>query len=491
MPAASPPTPPSRPSRRPALLALAAVTVVSMVALAAGGWWWLSRAAGPPAAETGPAVLAVAGPAPRPTKVVTFEQGCVTAECHAAMAPGRSSQHPAVDATACAACHSPDTGGHVFPLHGGDSSACTKCHGDMHSGRVEHRAMTEAGCAGCHIIHRGGPFLLQAGSVKGACVTCHPPQQAGHDHPPYATGRCDLCHEPHGSDAPGLLTGGVGSDHCRLCHAPVVELVNTAAYSHARLDGSCQACHAPHTAPADKLMRAETREVCVGCHQQVGREVAGATVSHDAVLKGDQCSTCHEPHGSDNASMLRGDQTSICLKCHAEPVKSRTGRVIASMAGIDKSPAVHGPVASGHCSACHSVHGGSHDRLLRGLNPRLPGAAFDMRNYALCFSCHDPELVLSERGEATMFRDGPTNLHRTHLMSEKGGRSCAGCHAFHGGDLPRLMARSVPFEGSAWTMPIGFSVTTDGGSCSPGCHEPLRYSRTSPVNPPKRKEGGP
>ncbi|MFH0945992.1 MAG: hypothetical protein V2A76_12400, partial [Planctomycetota bacterium] len=57
------------------------------------------------------------------------------------------------------------------------------------------------------------------------------------------------------------------------------------------------------------------------------------------------------------------------------------------------------------------------------------------------------------------------------------GRSCTSCHLVHGSDLPRHVADSVLFLGSNWRMKIGLELTKDGGSCSPGCHEPLSYSR--------------
>lgn len=461
----------------------------AIVALGVGAWLLAVRRgpSAPPAVE----VVTVATPAPRPAEVVKFEQGCATAECHAAMRPGKA-RHPAVASAACGQCHEPDAGGHVYPFRGDGTSACTSCHVSKPHGRFDHGAMTDTGCTGCHSVHKDeARYLLAAGTIGATCATCHPIQRGAHDHVPYATGRCDLCHDPHGSNAPALLSGSGGPDHCRRCHAATVELTHTAPHSHARVAEGCVACHAPHSAPADHLLRAEPRAMCVRCHEEVGREVAGATISHDAVLKGDQCGSCHEPHGSSSPSMLRADQTTVCLKCHAEPVRAADGRIIAAMHSVATTPVVHGPVASGQCSACHTVHGGSHQKLLTGLNPKVPAMGFDLRNFALCFSCHDPALVLDDRAGATLFRDGEENLHRSHMMSTKGGRSCAVCHVFHGGDSPRLMARSVAFEGSAWAMPINFRVTEDGGTCSPGCHEPLGYGRTRAINSQRRKDGVP
>ncbi|MCC6678515.1 MAG: cytochrome c3 family protein [Phycisphaerales bacterium] len=483
------PTPtraPARSWRRVAIgLSLVAILLVGGVVARLA----LRRAPPPPA--PGPAIVNVTTPAPRPTTVIEFKQGCVSAECHVAMARP-ALRHPAAGADTCNSCHGPDAGGHTYPMRGGGDAACTECHDHVHLGRVDHKALTDVGCGACHKIHgSGGPHLLKAASIRESCEACHPPQRGTHDHDPYATGRCVVCHEPHASDSPSLLTGGGGPDHCRLCHSGTVELTNTAPYSHARVGGACLACHAPHTGAAAGLMRDESRVVCISCHEEVAREVGGATVSHDAVLKGDQCSSCHEPHGSDIPSMLKADQTSVCLKCHAEPVRAADGRQVPAMAAIASTPQVHGPVAAGHCSACHNVHGGTQERLLKTLNLGAAADEVSLRNYALCFTCHDRELALSDRGEATRFRDGAVNLHRRHLLSDKGGRSCGNCHEFHGGDQPRLMADSVAFEGSSWSMPIGYFTTPDGGGCAPGCHEALRYSRAQAVNTPRGKDGEP
>ncbi|MFG0283396.1 MAG: cytochrome c3 family protein, partial [Phycisphaerales bacterium JB039] len=152
--------------------------------------------------------------------------------------------------------------------------------------------------------------------------------------------------------------------------------------------------------------------------------------------------------------------------------------------GIATAPVVHGAVRDGDCSACHSVHGGQHARLLRAVDPAVLTTPFDARNYALCFSCHDSDLA--REPNATLFRDGQVNLHQTHLRSGDTSGSCRDCHAVHAGNQPRLIADTVDYQDSGWVTPMGFVLTEDGGSCAPGCHEPLSYSRRAdPASPPQ------
>lgn len=174
--------------------------------------------------------------------------------------------------------------------------------------------------------------------------------------------------------------------------------------------------------------------------------------------------------------MLRQDETKLCLSCHDKAMDAKGGRRVADMASVlNKASMVHGAITMGECTACHGVHGGEHERLLREGAANVIMGGYDVRNYALCFSCHDPDLA--EPGGVTAFRDGRTNLHSTHLKNGGRGRSCAACHSVHASDAPRLIAKNVNYEGSTWSMAMGFSLTTDGGRCASACHEAMSYSR--------------
>jgi formate-dependent nitrite reductase cytochrome c552 subunit len=96
----------------------------------------------------------------------------------------------------------------------------------------------------------------------------------------------------------------------------------------------------------------------------------------------------------------------------------------------------------------------------------------------MCFSCHDPGLIKAVAG--TQFRHGHRNLHEVHLRSGGGASACGACHAVHAGNLPRLIAETVNYEGSDWAEPLGFRLAPEGGSCAPACHEPMSYRRSPP-----------
>ncbi|CAG1010153.1 hypothetical protein PHYC_03804 [Phycisphaerales bacterium] len=460
--------------RRPRL----SIAAAALLALAGAAAVWALPRSAPAPAPAPRAILVSTEPEPRPVRVVTFAEGCTNARCHADMT-GRAVVHAPIAADACNVCHAPDSGGHVYPLLRDKAATCEACHDAGSHGLFQHKAMSEEACLACHDPHASSSrALLIADSASQTCSKCHPPAQGHVRHKPYVSEQCDACHDPHGADNKSLLLGGPGADHCGRCHLPEVLATQTAAHSHRDAEGSCLACHAPHAADHKSLLLAQPRDLCVVCHSDVCETVAGAAVSHDPVLKGEQCVTCHEPHASGHPRMLRASQSDLCLSCHDKPVIAADGRNIPELAtSLASQPLVHGAISAGDCSACHTVHGGTHSRLLRDLNPAVPLGPAETRNFALCFSCHDPRLA--EAGAATQFRDGARNLHEVHLRSTERPHSCASCHSIHAGNLPRLIAKTVRFEGSDWAMPIGFSLTAEGGRCGPGCHEPLEYNRRS------------
>ncbi len=472
-----------------------AASVVMLLA-AAGQGWRLMRAASLDRVGLSPigAGQERAGgmePLARPVSVVTFADGCMTSRCHASMSEP-AVVHAPVSASACQSCHEPDAGNHTFPVRGAKGEMCTSCHETAQHRTFQHRAMSEEGCLACHNPHgTGSPNLLAGATLEKTCMKCHPRAEGSSVHAPYAGGRCDACHDPHGAENASLLPEGEGDESCAACHAATVRAVRAGPHGGGGASGglavetrasgllrkhSCMACHRPHAGEYKGLLSEQPRVLCTSCHADVGGEVSGASVSHDAVLKGEQCVTCHDPHGSGLEHTLRDTQPRICLSCHNKPVKAADGRQVPDMSGVLlNAPVVHGAVREGECSACHHVHGGTNARMLGQLDPGLLTGGRDEGSFTMCFACHDPNLGRADA--ITRFRDGDTNLHASHLKPGGKARGCASCHAVHSGDLPRLIARSVNFEGSGWMMPLEFELTPEGGACASSCHELLAYSR--------------
>jgi predicted CXXCH cytochrome family protein len=222
-----------------------------------------------------------------------------------------------------------------------------------------------------------------------------------------------------------------------------------------------------------------------------------AKVTHDAVNQGKACLNCHQPHASEFDKELVSDPVGACLKCHDKPIQVSKDRTVKGVPEIgDPALHKHGAIEKGDCSGCHTVHGGQQTRLLVANYDNKFYQPYSDQAYELCFKCHSKELVKADIPEPqTRFRDGNRNLHAVHVVNPGGnaaqGRNCRACHSIHASRVPQLINESVPF--GAWKLPINFSATETGGSCSPGCHEPQKYDRVHPFNagkPSAAADGG-
>ncbi len=433
----------------------------------------------PPAVETQAAPAVQIEPAPRPIGPLAEGVSCMTAECHASYAAAPFS-HVAVNASDCFVCHEQDVGGHVYPLKREGSELCTDCHAVSGKRSHQHDALQAPGCIACHDPHVGQTqFLLTAASTRELCLGCHVMPQGEHPHGPYAAGECTACHEPHESNFDHLLRGGEGAEHCFMCHEETRLALDRAPHVHAPAQQACTNCHDPHTSDAPHALQMPLDELCFSCHENVRQTLASAAVPHAAVFTGAGCVNCHDGHASGTDHLLLAREDELCLACHDEPVTTTTGRLVPDMTPVLRDKEfLHGPIRSGECSPCHTAHGSQFGRLLGSEYTSEFYQSFELGSYALCFDCHASEIVLTEETSTlTDFRDGDRNLHYVHVHDDRKGRTCRACHSIHGSDQPKHLAEAVPFEGSQWMLPIRFKQTPEGGSCAPGCHAPMSYSR--------------
>lgn len=426
---------------------------------------------------------------PAPAKVADTSARYPIAQSAAETEPinayiGKRYVHGPVAQNACDACHEPsETEGEVGALLRGPIETCTFCHniGSIRSHPHAPAVDAATGCTSCHDPHASQTkFLLTAPSVAALCSTCHETPMKKHMHDPVAQGQCTLCHLPHEADNAKLLRGGEGNDHCFACHKEMGTRMTNSPFVHEPVAEDCKTCHDPHASDHPFELSAPVAESCFTCHGDLEKAVAGATSPHAAVFTGKQCANCHDPHATGREHLLSDRVDHLCMQCHDKEIKTSSGRTIANMKPLIEDRAfLHGPVKAGQCDACHNAHGSTHTRLLRANFTDDFYANFDESIYALCFTCHDKQLVQTEKTTTlTNFRNGDVNLHYIHVHRDTKGRTCKTCHAIHGSDLPNHMATAVPFEDSNWAMPLKYKKFDTGGSCAPGCHEPYTYQRS-------------
>ena len=433
--------------------------------------------------------------APAKQRPAARTNDCTAAGCHAEQKQFKF-QHGPVAVGACDTCHTyADVKQHTFTLKAQKAELCTFCHigGGGGKGAVVHKPVTDGDCLGCHNPHGGSTrSILRKDDMATLCAECHKDVTQGrkHLHGPVASGSCAACHSAHRAPFPKLLAAQ-GKDLCLSCHDQMQHQVETAKVVHKPVkEGDCAQCHETHASDHKMQLKAEPLQLCQSCHEPVKTQLASAPVKHSAAVTGDACLNCHTSHGGSLAKLMKAEPAKACLTCHDKEIKipppgggagARPVRVVAAMKQVlDPQQYKHGPLKDGDCSGCHQPHGGEVSRLLARPYTEKFYQSFDVKEYALCFSCHDQQLVLAEKtGGLTKFRNGEQNLHYLHVNKDEKGRSCRACHSTHTSSRPLHLRESVPF--GKWDMPVNFTQTQTGGSCKAGCHEPMAYDRMRPV----------
>lgn len=397
------------------------------------------------------------------------EESCVTAQCHSAMLKTKNI-HPG--AQPCDTCHQPVANPHpqknkkTFKLVQEPPALCYMCHTQFGTKKDIHPPVKDGMCTTCHNPHDSDEPKLLMQPLKDLCLSCHP-EKVSHKfvHGPAGTGDCTTCHNPHESDNKRLLVKKDVSEVCFLCHTDIQEELKKRVVHPAVLSG-CTSCHNPHGGNFKRFLSAQGKDLCFQCHPDISDKIAGAKTVHPPVNTEKGCASCHSPHASDNEKMLFASGKNLCLSCHKEFMQKNW-------------TVLHGPIKQGKCTPCHNPHGSPNQKLLDKEFPVDFYAAYNDKEYELCFSCHNRELLqFPDTSFATGFRDGERNLHYVHVNKEKG-RTCRICHSIHGGTLPKLINEKAPF--GKWQLPLHFVKTESGGSCAPGCHQKFSYDRKKAV----------
>jgi predicted CXXCH cytochrome family protein len=416
-------------------------------------------------------------------------KNCTEAGCHAKERDYKVLHGPTA-LGACDACHQPaDVAKHTFNLKGEGKNLCSFCHVEQKGGAVLHKPVADGKCLSCHNPHgSSNKLLLRKDDLGSQCMECHKDVTGNrqHLHGPVASGSCTACHNAHSADLPKLLVAQ-GRDLCLGCHDQMASSLKTAKVVHKPLEGNCTQCHEVHASNYAMQLKAPTLDLCESCHTEVKKQVATAKFKHSAVEQGEACLNCHTPHGGAMAKLTRDDLGKACMTCHDKALTTADKRPVPAVTEVlDKTLSQHGPIRDGNCSGCHSLHGSQVSRLLAKPYPETFYAPFNLDDYGLCFSCHDKALVLQPKTTGlTRFRNGEENLHFVHVNRPDKGRSCRACHATHASTHSAHVRDSVPY--GKWELPINFKPTETGGSCTPGCHKEAPYDREKPapmLNPP-------
>jgi len=153
-----------------------------------------------------------------------------------------------------------------------------------------------------------------------------------------------------------------------------------------------------------RLKDPNQQKLCVACHDDFEQKLKKPFV-HTAVKTG-ECSACHSPHVSSHDKLLSASTNEICATCHDGVVPKN-------------ATSTHKVVADGQCEKCHDPHASD--------NP----ANLVAKGADLCFTCH------KELGAAI----GKAKFKHTPVEQQ----GCLTCHDPHGSvKAPRLLKTVVP-----------------------------------------------
>jgi predicted CXXCH cytochrome family protein len=262
--------------------------------------------------------------------------GALCLTCHAKMVEKpKKVAHLPFEIGECLLCHNPHASDRRALLTDASTTLCQSCH-DLEDPRVSR----------AHF-----PFKVE----RAACEQCHNPH--GSDgkalaktvrHPPFAQGRCGACHDTGGPNP--VKTVLPGKDLCLSCHAGITQQLKKTGSSHAPVTaGQCTVCHQPHGSEAKGLLQDREREVCLGCHTKVEERWETSRSVHPEKAGEGRCTICHTPHAADQPRLVAGEPLKVCAACHA----GHASMAHPMGAGI-VDPRTQRTLT---CLSCHDVHG--------------------------------------------------------------------------------------------------------------------------------------
>ncbi len=242
--------------------------------------------------------------------------------CHDTYTSVKRTPHASVE---CEACHGAGSlhveagGGMDLSFKNKDFSwvkdQCQDCHRQApHLSNFSRSAHARAmvSCTSCHQAH---PEQARAGMLtqaqKDLCASCHQASVAQFRKPfhhPVMEGAmtCSSCHTPHSE---GQRRVAFGTEiECASCHT---DKKGPFVFEHASLEvNGCEICHQPHGSVNPKMLtRSQVRLVCLRCHSaSAGTAGSQPFAFHDLRSpRFRECTVCHRAiHGSNvSSSFLR------------------------------------------------------------------------------------------------------------------------------------------------------------------------------------------
>jgi len=192
------------------------------------------------------------------------------------------------------------------------NGACLGCHQDHNMGWFgsKHESV-DVGCASCHSIHEDRDPVFDPLAQQEICFQCHQSTRADtlkrSGHPlRFGSMACSDCHNVHDGNSDFLLAEDNVNDTCYTCHA---DKRGPFLWEHAPVTESCSLCHQPHGSNHPALLTKRPPLLCQQCHAAADHPGDAYTsedienTSRSRLLLARGCMNCHsQVHGSNHPS---------------------------------------------------------------------------------------------------------------------------------------------------------------------------------------------
>ncbi len=192
-----------------------------------------------------------------------------------------------------------------------------------------HFINNEKSCTGCHDMKPTLSNLRPENPEESICYTCHKRKYTHYTfvHKPSAQGTCFTCHEGLHGEQKYSVPKPEEKD-CYPCHNAKIRGWKSKKIMHGPTAvGHCTMCHNPHGSEWPALLRMQTTDLCINCHED---KASGSHVIAGFVGKGHPvrkakdpfnpnkeftCAGCHNPHAGNTQNLLNHDNSNASLYC--------------------------------------------------------------------------------------------------------------------------------------------------------------------------------
>ena len=377
-------------------------------------------------------------------------------------------------------------------------------------------------CTSCHDPHNNqyGNFLVMDNTASAMCLDCHTPNQwatsihatstatwngNGPNPWPHTSGTtvaanaCENCHRPHAAGTPArLLDFTPYEQNCDSCHSGTVAAKNIAAEFNTKVSVHPIALTSGIHDPVEDAINAPRHVACEDCHNpHAAKEAAAIAPAAPGSLTGvrgvnssgavipqiqneyELCFRCHGDSANRGPALVRRQvvQTDTLLEFNRANTSFHPVIAVGQNPGVTSLISPWSPSSIIYCTDCHNndqgpgagagntgpkgPHGSRYAPILERQLLLTDFTPYNADNFALCFKCHDPSVVVSAQVSSWQY-------HLKHIVNDA--TACTTCHDSHGSTLSHLINFNTDYVTASSNGRLEYVNLPAQRNCSLTCH---------------------